>query len=75
MDFTFSSAPAFRDKLPPAADVVIIGGGIIGISTAWYLNKRGKSVVICEKGRIACEQSSRNWGWLRVTGRDSDEIP
>jgi len=49
MDFTFSSAPAFRDKLPPAADVVIIGGGIIGISTAWYLNKRGKSVVMRER--------------------------
>ena len=75
MDFAFSAPPTFVDTFPDAVDVVIIGGGIIGISTAWYLNKLGCSVLICEKGRIACEQSSRNWGWIRVTGRDPAEVP
>jgi glycine/D-amino acid oxidase-like deaminating enzyme len=32
-------------------------------------------VVLCEKGRIGGEQSSRNWGWCRAMGRDSREIP
>ena len=55
--------------------MVIIGGGIIGITTAWYLLEQGKSVLVCDKGRIAGEQSSRNWGWVRVTGRDEAEVP
>ena len=57
------SAVTFQDPLPEAVDVVVIGGGIIGVSTAFYLLKAGFSVLVCEKGRIAGEQSSRNWGW------------
>ena len=46
---------------PPArADVVVIGGGIIGVFTAYYLARRGLSVAVLEKGRIGAEQSSRN---------------
>lgn len=61
--------------LPRRVEVVIIGGGIIGASTALELAERGISVVLCEKGRIAAEQSSRNWGWVRKMGRDPREIP
>ncbi len=69
------SPVAFNDPLPEAVDVVIIGGGVIGISTAWFLRTRGKSVLVCDKGRIAGEQSSRNWGWVRAMGRDPHEVP
>lgn len=65
----------FADALPDAADVVIIGGGIAGIATALYLARAGVSVVVCEKGRVAAEQSSRNWGWVRQQGRDPAELP
>jgi glycine/D-amino acid oxidase-like deaminating enzyme len=61
--------------LPKAADVVIIGGGIIGVSAALALAERGVSVVLCEKGVVAGEQSSRNSGWVRQAGRDSREMP
>jgi len=61
--------------LPAKTDVVIIGGGIIGTSTALELAERGVSVVLCEKGVIAGEQSSRNWGWVRKMGRDPRELP
>ncbi|MDQ0467797.1 glycine/D-amino acid oxidase-like deaminating enzyme [Labrys wisconsinensis] len=61
--------------LPARADVVIVGGGIIGTSAALYLSQRGVSVVLCEKGHIAGEQSSRNWGWVRKARRDPREIP
>jgi glycine/D-amino acid oxidase-like deaminating enzyme len=47
----------FHDALPDSVDVVIIGAGVIGISTAWFLAKRGVSVLVCEKGRVAGEQS------------------
>ena len=66
----FSSAP-----LPAQADVVVIGGGIVGVSAAFYLARKGVSVALCEKGRIGGEQSSRNWGWCRTMGRDEAEIP
>lgn len=63
------------DKLPARSDVVVIGGGIIGTSTTLALAKRGISVTLCEKGHIAGEQSSRNWGWVRKMGRDRREVP
>lgn len=62
-------------RIPESADIVIIGGGIVGVSTAWFLAKQGIKVVLCEKGHIAGEQSGRNWGWVRVQGRDTREIP
>lgn len=61
--------------LPARTDVVIVGGGIIGVSTALFLAERGIDVVLCEKGTPGAEQSSRNWGWVRVMGRDEREIP
>ncbi len=66
-------APA--KPIPSQADVVIIGGGIVGVSTAWFLARQGVDVVLCEKGHIGGEQSGRNWGWVRVQGRDTREIP
>ncbi len=61
--------------LPKQVDAVVIGGGIIGASTALELAERGISVLLCEKGQIAGEQSSRNWGWVRLGMRDPREIP
>ncbi|HEY1260526.1 MAG TPA: FAD-binding oxidoreductase [Stellaceae bacterium] len=68
--------PVVSDEtLPARADVVVIGGGIIGTSAALTLAERGVSVVLVEKGHIAGEQSSRNWGWCRKMVRDPREIP
>src|SRR5262245_55761602 len=61
--------------LPAAADVVIVGGGIVGCTAAHYLARDGVSVALLEKGRIAGEQSSRNWGWVRQQGRSPVELP
>jgi glycine/D-amino acid oxidase-like deaminating enzyme len=63
------------DVAPERADVVVIGGGIIGTSTALFLAQKGIRTVLCEKGHIAGEQSSRNWGWCRKMGRDPRELP
>jgi glycine/D-amino acid oxidase-like deaminating enzyme len=61
--------------LPEKVDVVVIGGGIIGSSTALELSERGLKVALCEKGGIGQEQSSRNWGWVRISRRDPREVP
>lgn len=66
---------ASDDRLPDRADVVIVGGGIAGIAAAWHLARRGVSAAVVEKGVIAGEQSSRNWGYCRQQGRDPVELP
>lgn len=61
--------------LPKVADVVVIGAGVVGTFTAYYLARRGLRVALIEKGRVAAEQSSRNWGWCRQQNRDARELP
>ncbi|MFT7457225.1 MAG: glycine/D-amino acid oxidase-like deaminating enzyme, partial [Marinobacter maritimus] len=63
------------DELPASAAVVIIGGGIVGVSAALTLAERNIPVVLLEKGHIAGEQSSRNLGWIRKTSRHFDDLP
>jgi glycine/D-amino acid oxidase-like deaminating enzyme len=72
---TDQSPVTFSDPLPSGVDVVIVGAGVIGIMSALYLRRAGLSVFVVEKGRVAGEQSSRNWGWIRQLGRDEAELP
>ncbi|TQS70778.1 FAD-binding oxidoreductase [Rhodobacteraceae bacterium] len=64
-----------QTDLPQAADCVVIGAGITGVCTAYWLARAGQSVVLLEKGQIGAEQSSRNWGWCRQQNRDARELP
>ncbi|KHQ50891.1 NAD(P)/FAD-dependent oxidoreductase [Mameliella alba] len=66
---------ACSGDLPATADIVVIGGGIIGAATALDLARAGHATCLLEKGIIAGEQSSRNWGWVRQAGRDLRELP
>jgi glycine/D-amino acid oxidase-like deaminating enzyme len=66
---------ASDERLPAQADVVVIGGGVIGVSAAYHLAKKGLAVALIEKGHVGAEQSSRNWGWCRQQGRARAEIP
>jgi len=61
--------------LPGAVDVAVIGGGIVGCSAAYFLAREGLRVAVFEKGRVAGEQSGRNWGWVRQQGRSPVELP
>ena len=57
------------------ADVAIIGGGLIGCMAAYYLRKRGKSVVLLERGRIGGESSGVSFGSLRLQGQHGAGVP
>ena len=59
------------------AEVIIIGGGIIGCATAYYLAESGVADVIVLEGSdyIGNGGSSRNGGGVRQSGRDPRELP
>lgn len=61
-------------SFPTQVDVVVIGAGIIGTCAAYELSRKGVSVALLEKGIVAGEQSSRNWGWVRQQNRDLHEL-
>jgi sarcosine oxidase subunit beta len=52
--------------LPEAAEIVIVGGGVVGLSIAYHLAKRGlNNVVVVERGYLAEGASGRNGGGVR----------
>ena len=57
------------------ADVVVVGAGIVGCATAYFLARRGARVVVVERGPVPGEQSRKNWGFVRQQGRDPVELP
>ncbi len=58
-----------------AHDVVIIGGGIIGISLAYYLAKEGVDVCIVEKKQLAMGSSGRCAGGIGQSHREEPDLP
>ena len=57
------------------ADVVVVGAGIVGCASAYYLARRGVQVVLLEQGDTIGEQSRKAWGFVRQQGRDPAEVP
>lgn len=56
------------------ADVLIVGGGIMGCATAIELARKGKSVIVFEKDEAGRHASGNNSGGVRAQGRDVREI-
>ncbi|CAN7418504.1 FAD-binding oxidoreductase [Pseudoduganella sp. LjRoot289] len=57
------------------ADVVIVGGGIMGAATAFFLRQRGMSVILIERGLIGQQASGVNFGNVRRMGRPIEQLP
>jgi sarcosine oxidase subunit beta len=56
-------------------DVLIIGGGIMGASAAFFLRQRGKSVTLIERGLVGQQASGTNFGNVRRQGRFLPQLP
>lgn len=56
-------------------DVAIIGGGLVGTWTAYFLRKRGRSVAVIEKDAVGSQASGVNFGNVRLEGRHPTEFP
>ena len=62
--------------IPLEPDVVVIGGGIMGCSTAFFLARAGVRVTLVEKAeQVGTEASGRNAGGIRANGRKPAEVP
>ena len=57
------------------ADVLLIGGGLHGASSAFYLARRGASVTVLEADYVGRHASGVNAGGVRTLGRPLPEIP
>ena len=57
------------------ADVVVIGGGAVGLSTGYFLSKRGRDVVVAERSTPGWEASGRNGGWAMGHTFDEARVP
>ena len=60
-----SSAPAtLPNGLPRPQRVVVVGAGIVGLSTAWFLQEHGVQVTVLDREGVAAGASWGNAGWL-----------
>ena len=57
------------------SDVAIIGGGLVGTWTAYFLRKGGHTVSVIEKGAVGSQASGVNFGNVRLEGRHPTEFP
>lgn len=56
-------------------DIIIVGAGILGLSTAYHAQKAGAKVLVLDAGATAYEGSSRATGYLSLRGETPAESP
>ena len=50
-------------------DAVVVGAGLVGLFAAWNLARRGRSVLVAERGTIACGTTGASFAWLNATSK------
>src|SRR5262245_41948735 len=68
-------AMTYKDRMKRTGDVIILGGGVIGLTTAYFLAKEGVNVVVCDKGAAGMESSWAGAGILPPSHPDHAQYP
>lgn len=58
-----------------SSDVIVVGGGIMGSSAAFFLRQRKRSVTLIERGLVGQQASGVNFGNVRRQGRFLAQVP
>lgn len=66
---------AVMSGIEQAADVAIVGGGLVGAATAFFLRRRGRSVILIERDLVGQHASGTNFGNVRRQGRFLGQLP
>lgn len=75
MEHAISLSLTTAAQQPAAAEVVIVGGGAIGVSVAWHLANKGvRNIVVIEKGQIGHGSSAKPLGGVRANFSDPSNI-
>nr|WP_222315234.1 FAD-binding oxidoreductase [Rhizobium leguminosarum] len=64
-----------RTTMLRQADVLIIGGGLVGAAAAFFLRQRGRSVILLERFLVGQQASGTNFGNVRRQGRFLGQLP
>ncbi|KAK4393254.1 putative oxidoreductase C1F5.03c [Sesamum angolense] len=70
----FSSKSQPMDPQNPPKRVVVCGGGVIGVCTAYFLSKRGAHVTLVEQSSVACAASGKAGGFLALDWCDGGAV-
>lgn len=54
-------------------DVIVVGGGIIGVCSAYFLAKSGQKVMLLERGEIAQGTTANSFAWANATSKTSNQ--
>ena len=49
---------------PAPERVAVVGAGMVGLATAWFLQERGVEVTVIDRDGVAAGASWGNAGWL-----------
>lgn len=65
----------YKEGMESRGDVIILGGGVIGLTTAYFLALEGASVVVCDPGKLGMESSWAGAGILSPSDPDHAQLP
>ncbi|XP_057771150.1 putative oxidoreductase TDA3 [Salvia miltiorrhiza] len=69
-----ASVRCSSSTMDPPKRVIVCGGGIIGVCTAYFLSKTGVAVTLVEKSSIACAASGKAGGFLALDWCDGGPV-
>lgn len=55
-------------------DVIVVGGGIIGVMCAYWLVKSSQKVLLLEQGKIAQGTTANSFAWANATSKTTDQV-
>jgi sarcosine oxidase subunit beta len=59
----------------PTMDVIVLGGGLMGAASAYFLARRGAHVTLIERNRVGTGATVASFGNIRRTGRHLSQLP